>query len=94
MNSKAMKVISTALLAYFVIMISTAIFGSMADDGVILDAWYPELPVKLSLDDTNDVFSRFSAYFEQQNRELINSTQNAIKLAIKGVNKPFFKNES
>lgn len=40
MNSKAMKVISTALLAYFVIMISTAIFGSMADDGVILDAWY------------------------------------------------------
>ena len=55
---------------------------------------FPELPVKLSLDDTNDVFSRFSAYFEQQNRELINSTQNAIKLAIKGVNKPFFKNES
>lgn len=24
-----------------------------------------ELPVKLTLDDTNDVFSRFSAYFEQ-----------------------------
>ena len=26
---------------------------------------YCELPVKLTLDDTNDVFSRFSAYFEQ-----------------------------
>ena len=53
-----------------------------------------ELPVKLTLDDTNDVFSRFSAYFEQQNQELINSTQNTIKFAINGVNKPFFQNES
>ena len=43
MNSRAIKVISTALLAYFIIMIATVIFGSMADDGVILDAWYSML---------------------------------------------------
>lgn len=43
MNSRVMKVISTALLAYFVIMIATAVFGSMVDDGVILDAWYSML---------------------------------------------------
>lgn len=40
MNSRAIKVISTALLAYFIIIIATAIFGSMADEGVILDAWF------------------------------------------------------
>lgn len=43
MNAKVMKVISTALLAYFVIMVATAIFGSVADNGTILEAWYSML---------------------------------------------------
>lgn len=34
------KVISAALLAFIIVTAVTVGLGSMADDGVILDAWY------------------------------------------------------
>ena len=39
MTRQIVRVISTALMAYIVIMSATVILGSMADDGIILEAW-------------------------------------------------------
>lgn len=43
MNRKTIRVISAALLAYFFIMMITAVFGSLAEEDVFLDAWYSML---------------------------------------------------
>lgn len=43
MTRQIVRVISTALMAYIVIMSATVILGSMADDGIILEAWYSML---------------------------------------------------
>lgn len=37
---RVIKVISAALLAFIIVTAVTVGLGSMADDGVILDAWY------------------------------------------------------
>ena len=43
MTRQIVRVISTALMAYIVIMSAMVILGSMADDGIILEAWYSML---------------------------------------------------